>query len=148
VSLEIRDIVFDYFNIITKQYEISYEKWKADEDYKQKAKEKGDEIDKAFIKSKHKVPPQLTKEKTLNLLKRKNTKQNELLTNYIRGAIQTDDQSAQAIAKSNYVKESVKLGDLLYVEEGVRLEQLQQAVELYQLEDEFNSGKPKYIYIG
>lgn len=33
VSIEIKDIVFDYFNIITKEYEMSYEKWRSDEDY-------------------------------------------------------------------------------------------------------------------
>lgn len=34
VSLEIKEIVFDYFNIISKEYEMSYEKYKQDEEYK------------------------------------------------------------------------------------------------------------------
>jgi len=39
VSVEIREIVFDYFNIITKEYEISYEKWKDDKDYSKELEE-------------------------------------------------------------------------------------------------------------
>lgn len=33
ISIEIKDIVFDYFNIITKEYEISYDKYKNDDDF-------------------------------------------------------------------------------------------------------------------
>lgn len=33
VQMDMKDIVFDYFNIITKEYEIAYEKWKSDADY-------------------------------------------------------------------------------------------------------------------
>jgi len=33
INIEVKDIIFDYFNIISKQYEMSYEKWKDDEDY-------------------------------------------------------------------------------------------------------------------
>ena len=33
IQQEIKDIVFDYFNIITKEYELSYEKWRNDKDY-------------------------------------------------------------------------------------------------------------------
>jgi len=31
--MEMKDLVFDYFNIITKEYEIAYEKWKSDSEY-------------------------------------------------------------------------------------------------------------------
>ena len=37
--MEIKDIVFDYFNIITKEYEMSYEKWRDDETYQQEIKD-------------------------------------------------------------------------------------------------------------
>lgn len=33
INIEVKDIVFDYFNIITKEYEMGYEKWKSDVDY-------------------------------------------------------------------------------------------------------------------
>jgi hypothetical protein len=33
LQIEIKDIVFDYFNIITKEYEMSYEKWRKSDAY-------------------------------------------------------------------------------------------------------------------
>ena len=39
VNAEIKDIVFDYYNIITKEYEIAFEKYKADEEYKKQSEE-------------------------------------------------------------------------------------------------------------
>lgn len=33
VQMEMKDIVFDYFNIITKEYELAFEKWKEDSSY-------------------------------------------------------------------------------------------------------------------
>lgn len=33
IQMEMKDIVFDYFNIITKEYELAYEKWKEDPTY-------------------------------------------------------------------------------------------------------------------
>jgi len=47
-----------------------------------------------------------------------------------------------------YVRDSVKLGDMLYLEDGIRIEELQKAIELHQLEDEFQTDKPKYVYLG
>ncbi len=31
--MDMKDLVFDYFNIITKEYEVAYEKWKSDPEY-------------------------------------------------------------------------------------------------------------------
>ena len=39
VNVEIKDLVFDYFNIITKEYEMTYEKYKSDKEYKDKLEE-------------------------------------------------------------------------------------------------------------
>lgn len=39
LQIEIRDIVFDYFNIISKEYEISLEKHKDSEEYKKAIKD-------------------------------------------------------------------------------------------------------------
>ena len=33
IQLEMKEVVFDYFNIIAKEYELAYEKWKEDEGY-------------------------------------------------------------------------------------------------------------------
>ena len=45
---EIREIVFDFFNIINKEYEISFEKWKLDELYKASIDEIKTEVDKEY----------------------------------------------------------------------------------------------------
>ena len=39
INIEIKDIVFDYFNIITKEYEIAYDKYKDNKEYADKLKE-------------------------------------------------------------------------------------------------------------
>lgn len=33
IMQEIKDIIFDYFNLIPKEYEMSFEKWRGDEEY-------------------------------------------------------------------------------------------------------------------
>ena len=33
IQIEMKEVVFDYFNIITKEYELAYEKWKEDQEY-------------------------------------------------------------------------------------------------------------------
>ena len=35
MQLDIKDLAFDFFNIITKEYELAYEKWKGDRDYQE-----------------------------------------------------------------------------------------------------------------
>ena len=49
VKAEIREIAFDYFNIIAKEYECSYEKYKNDEEFKNRAKEYSVMIEKEYI---------------------------------------------------------------------------------------------------
>jgi hypothetical protein len=69
--VEIKDIVFDYFNIITKEYEISYEKWRKDEEYTAKVKEIKANIDTEFVENKFSLPPALTLEKAKEIIKTK-----------------------------------------------------------------------------
>ena len=45
---EIKEIVFDFFNIINKEYEISFEKWKQDESYKASIEAIKAEIEKEY----------------------------------------------------------------------------------------------------
>ena len=68
LSLEIKEIVFDYFNIITKEYEIAFEKWKVDDDYKNQITEIKKQIDEEYLEKKYEVPPTLTKEKAQELV--------------------------------------------------------------------------------
>ena len=71
VSIEIKDVVFDYFNIITKEYEMSYEKWRNDDNYQSLLKKIKAIIDLEYVEGKFEVPHTLTKEKTIELIKRK-----------------------------------------------------------------------------
>lgn len=71
VSIDIKDIVFDYFNIITKEYEMSYEKYRNDDDYQNQLKELKSKIDKDYVEGKFDVPKNLTKQKTIELIRRK-----------------------------------------------------------------------------
>ena len=33
MAMEIQDLIFDYFNILTKEYELAFDKWKGDPAY-------------------------------------------------------------------------------------------------------------------
>ena len=71
ITNQIKDIVFDYFNMIGKEYEITYEKWKNDDEYKRNIEAEKAYVENEFIKKKFSIPLKLTKEKTQDLLQRK-----------------------------------------------------------------------------
>ena len=85
LSLEIKEIVFDYFNIITKEYEIAFEKWKVDDDYKNQITEIKKQIDEEYLEKKYEVPPTLTKEKAQELVDTKQSYINQALIKMISG---------------------------------------------------------------
>ena len=59
-----KDIVFDYFNIITKEYEMAYEKWRGDKAYQEAIGEIKASVDKDYVDRKfEELPKELTKEK-------------------------------------------------------------------------------------
>lgn len=68
---DIKDIVFDYFNIISKEYELAIDKYKNDEEYKKLTQEVKSQVDEEFVDKRFEVPIHLTKEKTQELLKNK-----------------------------------------------------------------------------
>ena len=75
-----KDIVFDYFNIITKEYEIAYEKWKSDPVYAEAVQKIKDEVDNEYVAKKfEEIPSSLTKEKTQMIIDRKQEMINEIL---------------------------------------------------------------------
>jgi len=84
-----KDLVFDYFNIITKEYEIAYEKWKADADYTEAVQKIKEEVDREFVAKKfEELPSGLTLEKAKAIISRKQEMINDLLMKSIqsRGA--------------------------------------------------------------
>lgn len=78
INMEVKDIVFDYFNIITKEYEMSYEKWRNDQDYLKQLKDVKENVDKEYI-DKWEVPETLTRQKTEAIIKEKATTLNTIL---------------------------------------------------------------------
>jgi actin-related protein len=82
ITIEVKDIVFDYFNIITKEYEMAYEKLRSNEEYKQQLQDIKDQIDNEFITKKFDLPPTLTKDKANELVKRKAVTVQSLIKNY------------------------------------------------------------------
>jgi hypothetical protein len=75
-----RDIVFDYFNIITKEYEIANEKYRSDPEYVAAVQKIKDDVDNEFVAKKFdELPIGLTKEKTEEIIKKKQELVNEIL---------------------------------------------------------------------
>jgi len=68
---EVKEMIFDYFNIIQKEFELSYEKYKEDEEYQKKNDEIKDFVDSEYIQKKVDLPPALTKEKAVSILQTK-----------------------------------------------------------------------------
>jgi hypothetical protein len=69
--MDMKDIAFDYFNIISKEYEMAFDKYKSDEDYKTKAEEIKKQIDDDYVEKRFELPASLTKEKTQQIVKLK-----------------------------------------------------------------------------
>jgi hypothetical protein len=69
---KLQDTVFDYFNIIVKEYTLALDKWHGS-DYTQILKENYEKIDKEFedMELAEEIPEGLTKELSLHLLKEK-----------------------------------------------------------------------------
>ena len=84
VQVEIKDIVFDYFNIITKEYEMAYEKWREDPEYQQQISEIKVQTDLDFVEKKFEVPTSLTKDKTQDLITKKQAIVNSMLMKAIQ----------------------------------------------------------------
>ena len=85
ISLDVREIIFDYFNIIYKEYEISYEKHKKDQAYIEKIEEIKNQVDREYGEKKHTVPSSLTKKKTQDLIEEKKRSIDLLLDKLAKG---------------------------------------------------------------
>ena len=86
LSFEIKDIVFDYFNIITKEYEMAHEKYKLDEDYKNTLEEIKKQVEDEYIDKKiETIPETLTKEKTQQLVDQKQGYMNQVIMRMLQG---------------------------------------------------------------
>ena len=129
-----KDIVFDYFNIITKEYEIAYEKWKSDPVYAEAVQKIKDEVDNEYVAKKfEEIPSALTKEKTQMIIDRKQEMINEILMKSINSR-PVNAQGQIELDQKQLVYEIGKFDDILYIEEGFRKEEIERAIEVYQLD--------------
>lgn len=146
IGLEIKDIVFDYFNIISKEYEMSFEKLKHDEEYKVKANELKQSIDQDYLEKKYEVLPQsLTKEKAKTIIQQK---QQYIQQTLVRMLDQDKTGRQGTIGQQELMIELMKFDDQLYLQEGYRREEIDKAVELYQLNSEEMARSPQTQLFG
>lgn len=72
VQVEIKELIFDYFNLITKEYEMGFEKWKADKDYQEQVTQIKTHVDEEYVDKKWEdIPEGLTAEKTREIINEK-----------------------------------------------------------------------------
>jgi hypothetical protein len=130
-----RDIVFDYFNIITKEYEIASEKYRADPDYTAAVQKIKDDVDNEFVAKKfEELPAGLTKEKTEEIIKKKQELVNEILMKSINSK-PPNAQGQVELDQRELVSEIGRFDDILYMEEGFRKEEIERAIEVYKLNE-------------
>ena len=83
--MEMKDLVFDYFNIITKEYEIAYEKWKNGPEYAEAVQKIKDEIENEYVGKKfEELPTALTLEKAKAIIDKKQEMINDILMKSIQ----------------------------------------------------------------
>lgn len=80
VQQEIKDIIFDYFNLISKEYEMSYEKCRSDEVYQKEIAAIKLQVDKDYVEKKwDELPASLTMDKARQIIMKKQTFVNTVL---------------------------------------------------------------------
>ena len=130
-----RDIVFDYFNIITKEYEIANEKYRSDPEYVAAVQKIKDDVDNEFVAKKfEELPAGLTKEKTEEIIKKKQELVNEILMKSINSK-PPNAQGQVELDQRELVLEIGRFDDVLYMEEGFRKEEIEKAIEVYKLNE-------------
>ena len=86
VQSDIKELVFDYFNIIPKEYEMAYEKHRSDKQYQEEITAIKTQVDTDFVEKKFdELPANLTREKTEEIVKRKQEIVNSALMSMIKG---------------------------------------------------------------
>ena len=73
--MKLQDYVFDYFNLIVKEYYLSLDKWSSDMEYVKLIKDEYEKIDKQILEeeAQEEIPEGLTKEMAESLLVEKET---------------------------------------------------------------------------
>ena len=131
VQYDIKDVVFDYFNIITKEYEMAYEKWRNDPEYQKTITEIKKQVDDDFIDKRFEdVPPVLTQAKCEEIVQRKQSHINTILMQMLQGGQNGGGQ----FNEKSFMIELMKFDDQMYIEEGFRREHIDKAVTSYGID--------------
>lgn len=135
VNTEIKDIVFDYFNIITKEYELAFEKWKGSSEYTERTNKIKLETEQEYVSNKYmELPAGLTKEKTEDIIKRKQHIVNQIMDRAMKET-GVNSQGQILLDQRQLILEIAKFDDSLFMEEGYRKEEIEKAIEVYKLTD-------------
>lgn len=135
VQMEMKDIVFDYFNIITKEYELAFEKWKETTEYVERITKIKLETEQEYVSNKYlELPAGLTKEKTQEIIKRKQEIVNQIMVRAMneRGM---NPQGELQLDQRQLIMEIAKFDDIIFIDEGYRKEEIEKAIEVYKLDD-------------
>ena len=136
VQQEIKDMIFDYFNLISKEYEMSYEKCRSDEVYQQEIAAIKSQVDKDYVEKKwDELPASLTKDKARQIIGKKQAFVNTVLQAMIQGQ-QPGADGRVMIGQKELVYSLAKFDDDLFIQEGFRKEHVDKAIEIYELDKE------------
>lgn len=142
IQSEIKEIVFDYFNIITKEYELSYEKWRADKDYQEQIAQIKTQVDEDFVDRKFDAfPESLTIEKTKEIMQRKQEAIDGIFMRMVSG-LQPDAEGKVMIGQSQLVFEIAKFDDEVFINDGVRKEHVDAAIKKYGISSKDDRKTP------
>lgn len=130
IKIEVKNIVFDYFNIIVKEYEIAYTRYNKDKDYIEEISRIQDEIDKEYVATKYVSPEELTKEKATEIL----TERSKKYRGQILQSIQMMQNSQGGDLEGQIALATIQIDDSIYLNSGYRKEELLKAKEKYQIE--------------
>lgn len=120
--------MFDYFNLIVKDYELAYEKYRDDENYKNEIKDFREQIETEYIDKKFEDEvKKLTKEKTQELVDRKQQHINAQLMRIMK-------EGQGADVQSDLLMEFMKYDDLIFINEGFRREAIDKAIKVHNVE--------------
>jgi len=136
-TIQLQDHVFDYFNLIVKEYYMSLDKWGADNDYVKTIKEEYKKIDEEADEEemKEEIPEGLTQPIAEQLLNEK-----EALLKNVYGQIVQMQNRGQVDGQNYDLEQTVVLNktmfdDKMYLKTGFSGKDLQRAVRKFGIYD-------------
>lgn len=143
MQAEVKEIIFDYFNLIPKEYELAYEKWRNDEVYKEAIEQTKSEIDREYVDSKYDVLPEgLTRAVAENFVRRKQEVVNQIIMAMMGQQRGESPDGRIMLKEKDLVFSLAKFDDELFIQSGFRKEQIDKAITVYGLDKEQPEATP------